>query len=692
MIVEILKDISRLDEIKRLWRANAATLGFFPDGAFQESASKGCILVAQDRDRKIVGYLLFRKSGERLAIVHLCVSNDSRRSGIAKALFDNLRSLSQSFRGITVSCRRDFTAASVWPKLGFVAIQEKRGRGAKDTVLTNWWFDSGNPDLFSLSEQGSQEKRLSVVVDANAFYDFDKSAAPDTEESQALLADWMQAAVELRITPETLNEINRHGKASDRKRNRERTGQFSVVRARPETFSMFEKKVKRYFPAPLSESDTSDIRQLAWTIAAGHRFFVTRDERLLGLSASLYREFGITVIRPSDLIVQIDELQEGARYSPARIGGELIFRRLQRSPNDAFVRALQASDMEETKAKFRERLCKYLARPRTCQCWGLFLKGEKPAALVITDRTSDKELLVPFLRVARGPESLTILRSLLLRLIKQTAEGNRNKIVICDPYCTEFVQDAYRRDGFRLQKENWIKQVMPRAVMASEFMKTLKEAVMSDDPEGKTLDVLSKLIMSDPQAAQKIERTYWPLKIVDAPLPTYVVPIQPQWAAELFDDDLANQDLFGARTALSLNREGVYYRSAKIHGGLSAPARILWYVSEEERFQGSKSIRACSFLDAVVIGPPKELFRRFERLGVYEWKHVIELAKGDVGNQIMAIQYSDTQLLAKPVAWRSFQPVLKEAGIKTQLQSPQLIPPNVFAEVYRQGMGYEGEL
>lgn len=227
---------------------------------------------------------------------------------------------------------------------------------------------------------------------------------------------------------------------------------------------------------------------------------------------------------------------------------------------------------------------------------------------------------------------------------------------------------------------------MPLVVTASEFIKNLKEAVPSDGVEKRTLQALSELIRSDPQTAQKTERTYWPLKIEDAPLPTYIVPIQPRWAAELFDDELANQDLFGARTTLSLNREGVYYRSAKVHGGISAPARILWYVSEEERFQGSKSLRACSFLDAVVIGPPKELFRRFERLGVYEWKDVIGLAKGDIGTDIMAIQYSDTQLLAKPVAWRSFQPVLKEIGIKTQLQSPQLIPSEVFAELYRLGM------
>jgi len=580
----------------------------------------------------------------------------------------------------------------VWPKLGFVAIQEKRGRGAKNTVLTNWWFDSGNPDLFSLSEQRSKEERLGIVIDANIFYDFDKPAAADTEESQALLADWLQGALKLFITPETWNEINRRDAAIDRKKNRERTGQFEIARTRPDMFTLFEDRVRPLFPDSLAESDFSDIRQLAWTIASGHRFFVTRDENLLGLSTLLYKEFGLSVIRPSDLIVQIDELQEGARYSPARIAGELILRRLRQSPSDPFVRSLQNSDRRETKAKFRERLCKYLARPKTCQCWGLFLKGENPVALIVTDQTINSELHVPFLRVARVPESITILRSLLLRLIKQAVADRCGKIIICDPYCAVSAQGIYRADGFRREGENWVKQVMPIVVVAADFIRNLKTEVMSDGIDDRAFRELSELIRSDPQAAQKAERTYWPLKLVDAPLPTYIVPIQPRWAAELFDDELANQDLFGSRTTLSLNREGVYYRSARVQGNLSAPARILWYVSEAEKFRGSKSIRACSFLDAVVIGPSKDLFRRFERLGVYQWKHVIELAKGDISIDIMAIQYSDTELFTTPVAWRDFQAILKDAGIRTQLQSPQLITPEVFSKLYALGMGNREDL
>lgn len=695
MNVEILKGLShQLHEVKKLWRANAATLGFFPEGAFEEYASKGCILVASDQAGSLAGYLLFRRSGDRLAIVHLCVRDEMRGRRIARALFDALVTTSKSFRGINVSCRRDYSASALWPQLGFVAVREKPGRGTKNTVLTNWWFDCGNPDLFSLLEKAETEQKLTVVIDANVFYDLNNPVAPDTEESKALQADWLQSSVELQITPETLNEINRHSTQSHRLRNRQRAAQFTAVRTRHDRFAAAESTVKQYFRSPLSESDASDVRQLAWTIASGCRFFVTRDEKVLNLSSRLYREFGTSAIRPSDLIAQLDELQERSKYNPARVAGALTLRRLRDAPTNSFINVLQASVRKETKPRFRERLCKYLATPKTCHCWGLFWEEDRPAALVVYDWSSKVELLVPFMRIARGPEAVTIVRNLLLRVVKEAAAENRPRIVITDPYCLDFVEEELKKDGFSREDRHWVKHTMPIAVTAKTFVEQLG-LIGGLGGSGRKPDAtqgLSGIVRSDARTAHRLERAYWPLKIIDAPLPSYIISIQPQWAAELFDDDLANQDLFGARTKLSLNREGVYYRSASNRGGLTAPGRIFWYVKDDKTYQGSKCIRACSFLDDVVVGRPKELFRRFDQLGVYKWKDLIEIAKENIDTSLMAVRYSDTQLLANPILWDTFQAVLQEAGVRTQLQSPQLIPPQVFAKLYGLGMGYKENL
>ena len=337
MHVEILKGIShQLHEVKKLWRTNATTLGFFPEGAFEEYASKGCILVASDQTGLLAAYLLFRRSGDRLAIVHLCVRDEMRGRRIARAIFDALVTTSKSFRGINVSCRRDFSASALWPQLGFVAVREKRGRGTRNTVLTNWWFDCGNPDLFSLSGKTETEQKITVVIDANVYYDLNSPVEPHTEESKALQADWLQSSVELHITPEILNEINRHNTPSHRLNNRRRAAQFASVRTRPDKFAAAESTVKQYFRSPLSESDASDVRQLAWTIASGCRFFVTRDEKVLNLSPRHYREFGISAIRPSDLIVQLDELQERSKIQPCTSRWRIDASTTATSPNRWF--------------------------------------------------------------------------------------------------------------------------------------------------------------------------------------------------------------------------------------------------------------------------------------------------------------------------------------------------------------------
>ena len=74
-----------------------------------------------------------------------------------------------------------------------------------------------------------------------------------------------------------------------------------------------------------------------------------------------------------------------------------------------------------------------------------------------------------------------------------------------------------------------------------------------------------------------LEKGLWPLKIRELNIPTFIVPIRPEWAMHLFDEDIAKQDLFGGEPSLILNAENIYYR-ASVPKVLTAPGRILWYV------------------------------------------------------------------------------------------------------------------
>ena len=161
--------------------------------------------------------------------------------------------------------------------------------------------------------------------------------------------------------------------------------------------------------------------------------------------------------------------------------------------------------------------------------------------------------------------------------------------------------------------------------------------------------------------------------------------IRPEWSKELFDEEFASGTLYGSKEELGLSRENVYYRSKHAAGGIKAPGRVLWYVSEDKRFPGSSSIRACSRLDQVVVDKPKELFRRFKRLGVYAWKHVFDIAKRNIDNEIMALIFGDTELFERPIYLPELRRVLQAHGCKTQLQSPTSVSAEVFDTLYKTG-------
>jgi hypothetical protein len=184
----------------------------------------------------------------------------------------------------------------------------------------------------------------------------------------------------------------------------------------------------------------------------------------------------------------------------------------------------------------------------------------------------------------------------------------------------------------------------------------------------------------------KAEQKIWPAKLSGSGLPIFIIPIQPRWAMHLFDEGLASQNLFGAVASTALACENVYYRS-KQPRVLEAPARILWYVSEDKNYQGSKSIRACSALLEVVVGTAKEIYQRFRRLGIYGWDDVKTTAKGNAHGEIMAFRFGLTESLKRPICWKDTQSILlTHIGAEPPLSTPLKVPEEVFEAMYTLGM------
>ena len=198
--------------------------------------------------------------------------------------------------------------------------------------------------------------------------------------------------------------------------------------------------------------------------------------------------------------------------------------------------------------------------------------------------------------------------------------------------------------------------------------------------------VIKNVITSnDKYSSMELERLIWPGKVADIDIPCYIIPIRHGWARELFDENLANADLFGADLNLAIQNEGVYYYS--IRGAkTTAPARILWYVCQDKKIPGSAAIRACSTLKEVIVDFPKPIFNKYRRLGVYKWHDVLKTAKNNCNNKIAAVHFGQTELFSTVIQWEQIQQMLDGLGINKSLISATPISSDVFMKIYRLGM------
>ena len=685
-----------LIRIKELGRANSSTLGFFPEGAFDDYAAKKQILTAVEANsNQCVGYLLYRVSAQQATVVHLCIDPAWRRHGIARKLTNSLFEHTRNLYGVGLKCRRDYEASSVWPRLGFVALAEVQGRSADGTLLTYWWRDHGHPTLFShLFAQAAQD-RVPVVIDQNVLCDIHQVSSDASEESRCLLADWMADEIEICVTKEALNEIERIDNDAQRSLLRNTLGQYTTVNASPHDFEQAINKLRPLFPTKLSVSDESDRRHLAWAVAANAKYFVTRDDYLCKIADDVYDCFQTLIYRPSQLIVHFDELLHTASYQPARLAGTPLTRqRIQEHEVPDLQRAFAGSGERETPASFRDRARRFLADPQKYDCTAIKSPDGAFLAFLAMSRPSEYVYQIDAFRIIdKDPISATLARYLAFSAIAEAARHGCDYVYIVDDSLPQLVQHVLAQEGFQQGSSGWLKVTLRSAVKEpalSDFLSAYVQRVPSE--YGMLRGIPSILKQVDPVRAASlildIEHLFWPLKVIDAAVPSFIIPIRPVWAQHLFDETLADLNLFGAKTELALQRECVFYRAKNPAGGLTAPSRVLWYVSKDSRYPGAGAIRACSYIDEVVIGQPKDLFKRFQRYGIYEWEDLLRTVHGDVGKEMMALRFRDTELLSSPVPWG--KDLIAAIGRTAHLQSPIRISDEAFAAIYLRAMGKPG--
>lgn len=508
-----------LEQMLALHRANSKTLGLFPVGAFDEHAKLRQILVALEDDN-LLGYLLFRVARGRASIVHLCVAEEARGRGVARMLVDRIKLETAQLQGIGLYCRRDYDINHIWSKFGFEAVHAKVGRGKDGAELTFWWFSHGHKDLLSrISEPDPTRQR--VVIDANVFYDLHARNTPESEDSKALLADWVQSSIELVITKELRNEITKAPEEEQRRMSRAEATRYVVLPTDDAAFQRLCTDLRPRFPESVTLRDEADLRQVAYTIAGEAPFLVTRDQTLIERCEALYRSHGLTVLHPAELINHLDSIEREAEYRPARIEGSRLKNTLLKADGlEGVVNAFKLPD--ERTNDFSKALLRCLSQPKSIDIQLITDHQDFPVLVGVIDRQWPQRMDVPILRCAKHSLAATMQRNFLRACLDSAATEGRSVVTIGGSAISKQEAGTLTEFGFVLCGDVWTKLAVngvgdfetlrnsiAKLPVGSEFASALKAVQTCLDTTKETVPVrcASKRVHSLRRLSQESRRS-----------------------------------------------------------------------------------------------------------------------------------------------------------------------------------------
>lgn len=388
------------------------------------------------------------------------------------------------------------------------------------------------------------------------------------------------------------------------------------------------------------------------------------------------------VLHPAELINHLDSVEREGDYRPARIEGSRLKSALLKTETlEAAVADFKAA--EERDGDFRKVVLHCLSQPRVMDVQVITDNANSHVVLGVMDRHRPQILTVPVLRHSKHPMAATMLRNFLRACLAAAADEKRSIVIVTEPRLADIDKNILNEFGFALCGNVWAKIALRSVGNLDLIRKVVTDLRIDSNLELAKHTALNAINaaaeLRNSAACAVIERQLWPAKVIESDVPTFIVSIKPKWAQHFFDAELGSQLLFGLREDLHLGVEGVYYRSAE-NNNLTVPGRILWYVSKDTG-DGSMTIKACSQLEEVVVRKPKELFRRFQRLGVYEWPDIYEAAGKIISKDIVAFRFRMTERFQKPVDMDT----LEGLGIRAPFMSPRKISDSQFASIYTKG-------
>ncbi len=376
--------------------------------------------------------------------------------------------------------------------------------------------------------------------------------------------------------------------------------------------------------------------------------------------------FGINVLSPAQFITHLDQLRSEDRYKPRYLNATQISVHFSVDDEPSFVQSFQNHAQSEPRRNLIGILRTAQATPELSNIIIIRAATCRDIGTAIS-RVDDGNLIVTALRLSRRDRlSDTVGRQLCFILRTVALENDLCSVQVRDQYLVPSLESSLDDEGYVQTNDGWQCNINTGFAEAS--------VVFGQDPATASDIAL-------------YEHRHWPLKLLGGDLRTFLIPIRPHYAEQLFDTQSAEGTLFGRRTQLGISREHVYYRSWRNSNDLASPARILWYVSGLTPYQAEGHIRAISQLREVQVDRPRSLYRRFSRLGVYTENDVTNISSDD--GRVMALRYIDTELFDDPVSLTRARHVATRLGEKFPvLQSPSPVSEGFFTAIYEEGSRY----
>ena len=652
-----------LDAVVSLGNTFKRYLGLYPKGAILEAIAEGRVIGAFQGE-SLAGYVLFGLPRSDVRLVHLCVSPGSRRTGIARRLVDEIQHLHPDRDGIRLKCRRDYEANKVWPELGFEARSHLQGRGKDRADMVAWWRGFGQADLFSSALE--DDERVQAVLDTNVVLDIVLGRNPLTLEF--LETPGLTGEVILCVTRSVRNELSETADPIERGRVMRSLAQFQTIHTELGVSDALTAELVSavgYGPLGKDPSLSSDTRVLAETIVAGASVLITNDDN----AASVLRPFGLShgvdVLHPSQLIVKIDQLRSVHRDSPDRLQNTSVVVR-QGSPGiDREVDHLISTHSGEPKSDFRALIrAKAASELVTVHADASGLVD----GLVVTERGRGC-LNLEIFRVRQSPLASTLVRQLIFQIRHQALRAGLHRLVVQDPHPGGGVKIGAElaAEGARLIDGRWTFEVVDAQLTLG--------TIMNGNGEDWDLRPWLPLEPAEPHEFARLERELWPLKILDAPVNSYVIPIRPYYASELLGYDTP---LLSRSDSLGISRRHVYYKSPGIRP--RSPGRILWYVSGKR----GGLIVAASQLVSTHQASSATLHSRFQKYGVWNLDDI--QARAGRGNPI-AVRFGDTEIFSRNVKLSEAEEIVAKYGNQLAgVPTVRAIASDAFHEIYARGM------